>query len=160
MTIKQNKDKFEEVDDNTLISMKWYPPLDWINYKESEFFTDKISPQKRYFVMLYHAVLFLGLNEIGPVNINEMQFCVIALVTCALLESLLFSEMAEIVTNYSQDRSIIQNQMDQSFDVMCAINLSRQNKRDINDFFNSNLHKKIAQDEFNQLMLMISPSCQ
>lgn len=100
MTIIQNKDKVESIGNGEVISMQWYPPLDWIDFQKSEFFSDEITPWRKYTEMLYHAVLFLGLNEIGPVNVNEMQFCVLTLITCALLEALLFSEMAEIVTNY------------------------------------------------------------
>jgi hypothetical protein len=73
--------------------------------------------------MFYHGVLFLGLNEMGPVNENEMVFCVLVLVICAILESLLFSEMAEIVTNMNMKTNQIQTEMAESYDVMKAIHL-------------------------------------
>lgn len=53
--------------------------------------------------MVYYAVLFLGLNEIGPVNINELRFCAAALLSCAMLEALLFSDMASVLTSMQSD---------------------------------------------------------
>jgi hypothetical protein len=99
MTISKSKDRYEDIGQGEKRSLQWYAPTEWMDYSKSKLFTDEITPVEKYWIMFYHGVLFLGLNEMGPVNTNEMQFCIIVLVTCAILESLLFSEMAEIVTN-------------------------------------------------------------
>jgi hypothetical protein len=61
-TILQNAYEF---DDNGR-SLKWYPPYDWINYSDSKLFDEETSIIDRYSSMLYHAVLIIGNNEMGP----------------------------------------------------------------------------------------------
>jgi hypothetical protein len=63
---------------------------------------------KRYTLMFYHAVLFLGLNEIGPVNNNELMFATAALLACAMLEALLFSDMASVLTSLQSEVNEVQ----------------------------------------------------
>lgn len=54
------------------VEMKWYPPFDWINYKDSKMFTDQVSLLEKYLICLYHGVLIVGFNELGPVNTFEI----------------------------------------------------------------------------------------
>ena len=51
--------------------------------------------------MIYHSVLILGLNDLGPVNIEELIFLVITLLMATLMNSLVFSNMAVIASVFS-----------------------------------------------------------
>jgi len=75
----------------------WYMPLDWVNYVDQIMFTDNYPLMKRYTTMLYMAVLMLGANEIGPVNEFEMVFLIGALISAALLNALLFGNVASLI---------------------------------------------------------------
>ena len=66
---------------------KWYPPLDWINYKQSELFTDDIGIMKKYLICLYHGVLIVGFNELGPVNTHELLIMTLMLLGCAIINA-------------------------------------------------------------------------
>jgi hypothetical protein len=46
---------------------------------------------------LYHAVLMLGANEMGPVNEEELIFCVATLIITNILNAQIFGEMAVLV---------------------------------------------------------------
>ena len=61
------------------VAQKWYPPFDWLNYTESKLFTDEISLFRKYCICLYHGVLIVGFNEMGPVNAIEMfvMYCML-----------------------------------------------------------------------------------
>jgi hypothetical protein len=61
------------------VAMKWYPPFDWVNYKDSQLFTDNIGLLEKYLICLYHGVLIVGFNEMGPVNTAEIfaMFCML-----------------------------------------------------------------------------------
>jgi len=50
--------------------MTWYSPTDWLDYKESRLFTDEVSLFSKYAISVYHAVLVLGSNEMGPVSVE------------------------------------------------------------------------------------------
>ena len=75
----------------------WYMPLDWVNYVDQEVFTKNYSVRHRYSTMLYISILQLGSNEIGPVNEIEMLFLVFNLIIAALLNSLLFGDIAGLI---------------------------------------------------------------
>ena len=67
--------------------LTWIPPLDWLNYKDSEIFEEQTSKAKRYLTVLYHAVLMLGSNEMGPVNLPELAFCVFTLIATNIMNA-------------------------------------------------------------------------
>jgi len=52
---------------------------------------------KKYMLMYYYSLLYLGTNEIGPVHNIELLFALSFLLFSNLLNSLLFSDMAVIV---------------------------------------------------------------
>jgi hypothetical protein len=40
----------------------------------------------------------LGSNEIGPVNLIELLFCIIVLIITSLINAIIFGEMAVLIT--------------------------------------------------------------
>lgn len=78
-------------------SLRYIPPLDWITYANSELFSDEISNFKRYLVCLYYGVLILGLNEMGPVNTQEMLYFSLTLMMSAIMNSLIFSDLIMLI---------------------------------------------------------------
>ena len=82
----------------------WYMTIDWVNFvdyginKDSELYTLMF----RYWTMLYYGVLNLGSNEFGPVNEIEMLYLVITLIISALMNALLFGDVAGLVSQLSQ----------------------------------------------------------
>jgi hypothetical protein len=57
--------------------------------------------------MLYHSILYLGSNELGPVNSEEMMFAVVTLLTAALLNALLFGDVASLMQVLSRKQTAI-----------------------------------------------------
>jgi hypothetical protein len=54
---------------------QWYMPLEWLNYLDSNLLDESCDFWCQYGNSMYYSVLFLGINEIGPVNTNEIGFC-------------------------------------------------------------------------------------
>ena len=46
--------------------LDWIPPTNWLNYNESNMFSEETPLITKYLVVLYHAVLIIGNNEMGP----------------------------------------------------------------------------------------------
>ena len=63
---------FEVVEDGK--AMKWYPPLDYVNYVDSKLFDCDYPLIKRFFVLLYSAVMIFSGRELGLVNEIEFVF--------------------------------------------------------------------------------------
>lgn len=78
-------------------SLMYYPPLDWVDFTQSELLGDQISIFKKYLICLYYGVLILGLNEMGPVNTDEMLFFIFVLLLSALMNSLIFSDVVLLI---------------------------------------------------------------
>ena len=58
---------FNQVDDLGLL-LTWYPPTDWLWYEDSILFTDEYGILEKYLISVYHGVLVLGSNEMGPTS--------------------------------------------------------------------------------------------
>jgi flagellar biosynthesis regulator FlbT len=83
-------------------SLKYIPPLDWIYFAESEIFSPDITNFKRYLLCLYYGVLILGLNEMGPVNTEEMLYFSVVLMMSAIMNSLIFSDLIMLIDELSK----------------------------------------------------------
>ena len=97
LVVKQNKDEFEDGR-----SLRYYPPLDWLDFTASELFTDQISNLKKYLICLYYGVLILGLNEMGPVNEIEMLYFIFTLLLSSIMNSLIFSDVIMLIDELSK----------------------------------------------------------
>ena len=68
----------------------WIPPLDYIDlmtelYSESQLY--------QYSLSVYHAVLILGINDIGPRNTFQMIFISVMLIVSAIINASIFGNM-------------------------------------------------------------------
>ena len=48
---------------------------------------------------MYHATMILGGGELGPVNVEEMIYLICALTFSSILNSLIFGDIAGLMTN-------------------------------------------------------------
>lgn len=56
----------------------------------------------RYLTMYYYAVLIMGSNEMGPVNRIELMYMVCTLMAAALLNALIFGDIASLTMVFSR----------------------------------------------------------
>jgi len=68
-------------------SLKWYPPTDWVNFVDSNLFSNENSLAFKFLMSLYTAIMMLGSNEIGPVNKSEIAFCSVCLLISSLMNA-------------------------------------------------------------------------
>ena len=57
-------------------------------------YQEDTSPAFTYGLSLYYSVLYLGINEIGPVTINEMIVCIALLIISILVMTAQLSDVA------------------------------------------------------------------
>lgn len=80
----------------------WYMPLDWVNYEEEQLFIPQRDQFFRYTVLLYQALLNLGMNEFGPVNEVEYLYLGTTLIVSAVLNALIFGDIAGILAKLNK----------------------------------------------------------
>lgn len=97
----------KDVIDDFLTPMTWYPPLDWINYVDSIIFDDsKVGFGYKYSLSFYYSVLILGSNEIGPVNLEEMMYLTVTLISSLFLNAFLVSDIITIIFEFGKGDQI------------------------------------------------------
>lgn len=126
--------------------MKWYPPLDYLNYNSSVFFEG--NRWEQYLTCFYHSALLLGINEMGPVNESEMAFCSISILISLVVNANLFSEMAVLIARMDFKKTMYQNKLDTSNAVMERIELSWEQQELIREYLNKTQYSKDRQEEF------------
>jgi hypothetical protein len=136
----------------------WYMPLDWVNFVDQEMFTKKYSFAFRYKTMMYMAILQLGSNEIGPVNEIEMIFCVFNLIGAAILNALLFGDIAGLVGVLGKKDNYWQDSLDSANFVMMQIEMGDKDQDTIRDFMQVTNNSLSSQTELNIFFTTISPS--
>jgi hypothetical protein len=50
----------------------------------------------RYVMMLYYAIINLGTGEIGPVNFEELLFCVVTMIISSMVFTNTFSSIISV----------------------------------------------------------------
>lgn len=83
------------------LEKKWMPPLDWM-YLESDLFES--SNSKMFWTSLYHSVLMLNANELGPRTELELLFVGSILILGAIINANLFGNMAVIIQELSEQQ--------------------------------------------------------
>ena len=94
-TTQIGKDDFH-IHDGVSISQQWYPPTEWLNYPDNGWF--KGTAVQKYFKALYHSVLILGVNELGPVSILETVVILLMLFCSLFINANLFGELAVLIS--------------------------------------------------------------
>ena len=101
----------------------WYAPLDWIDFTQSKYFSNDYQFAMQYSSMLYYGVLILGSNELGPINEIEMLFMIVVLLMSALLNALIFGDIATLAQIVGKKGSELQEKLDAANSVMDNIKL-------------------------------------
>lgn len=127
-----NSDK-ELVYDGVGRSAQWYPPTEWLNYSDSTFF--KEGRWHTYIECFYHSILMIGLNEMGPVNPEEMLACVLSLLVASFINANLFGEMAVLIANLNKKVTLRQSKLDSANHVMKSLKLPDERQDEIREYF-------------------------
>jgi hypothetical protein len=103
----------------------WYSPIDWLNYGDAELGTtsEVYTFGFTYWLMIYYAVLNTGANEFGPVSVVDFVFVFMTLLISTMLVVLVFGDIVNQIGVLSQSDVSKQEMLDQSNEVMMAIEL-------------------------------------
>lgn len=89
----------------------------------------------KYFSAMYHAVLMLGSNEMGPTTTFEGAFISCVLVLCIIVNSNIFGEMAVLVQMMGKKSAKFQSIMDSANTTMKNLKISKSIQDEIRDYF-------------------------
>jgi len=136
----------------------WYTPLDWVDFPSQRLFTTEATKEYRYILLLYYSMLDMFLNELGPVNEVEMFVMIFSLLFGAVLNALIFGDIAFLISSLNKKDNQFQEKLDSGNAVMDQINLKEKDQDRIREFFLQTQTTREKQEEFSQFMETIPPS--
>lgn len=83
----------------------WIPPLDYIYLKTGLFGESQLY---QYSLSIYHALLILGINDIGPRNTFQMIFICVMLIVSAIINASIFGNMTVLLQSLNHKASNFQ----------------------------------------------------
>ena len=102
---------------------QWWIPFNWANYVDQRVFSKEYDNFFRYTTMMYEAILNIGSNEFGPVNNPEYLYLVCTLLFSAILNALIFGDIANLIFIIGKKDLNYQDKLDQANTVMENIEL-------------------------------------
>jgi hypothetical protein len=136
-------------------SKNWMPPLDYV-WVQTEFYDE--SRIFIYLSSLYHAILLLAGNDIGPRDEDQLIFVSVALVVGAIINANIIGELSVILYKVNKKSSDFQEKLDTANDAMRHLGLPELFQVEITGFLTYSKALLESQEELNAFLLMVSPS--
>ena len=83
-----------------------FQAANWANYSDTSLFLDETSLFEKFLISFYTAILMLGTNEIGPVNISEHLVLISFLIITSLANAQIFGEMAVLIATIMKKKTM------------------------------------------------------
>ena len=134
---------------------KWIPPLDYV-FITTNFYDEGID--HRYFSSIYHAVLMLTGNDLGPREIPQIIFVSVTLTAGAIINANIFGELAVILASLNRKATAFQAKLDTANAAMKTLGLDEKVQVQITGFLTYSKALLESQEELQAFLAMISPS--
>ena len=135
---------------------EWIPPLDYV-FVTSTFFEQSVS--YKYWMSLYHAVLMLTGNDIGPRNNTFQTIFVAVFVTIgALLNAYIFGELVVLVSVINEKNSQFVKKLDICNTAMKNQGISKQLQSEVIGYLTYTRSLLNSQQELETFLSLVSPS--
>lgn len=112
----------------------------------------------KYLSSLYHAILMLTGNDIGPRDEIQLMFLSFALGAGAIINANIIGELAVILNKLNRKASIFQAKLDVANDAMRHLGLPEKLQVEITGFLTYSKSLLESQEELEEFLHMISPS--
>lgn len=133
----------------------WLPPLDYV-YITTTFYEEQLF--RKYLSSLYHAVLILTGNDIGPRDEIQFVFLITFLTMGAIINANIIGELAVILAKLNRKATIFQAKLDTANEAMRHLNLPEKLQVEITGFLTYSKSLLESQEELGEFLSMISPS--
>jgi hypothetical protein len=134
---------------------KWIPPLDYV-YSETDVYDQSINYQ--YWMSLYHAVLMLTGNDIGPRGSLEVGFVAVFVTMGAIINANIFGELDVLVSAMNRKATIFQQKLDIANTAMENMSLPEKIQLRVLGYLAYTQTLLESQSELQTFLRMISPS--
>jgi len=134
---------------------KWLPPLDYVWIETDLYDQDKFF---QYWNSLYHAILMLAGNDVGPRGSFQMCFVWITLLAGSIINANIFGNMAVILQSLNKKATSFQEKLDNANETMKNLKIPTDLQEEIKGFFTFTQNTQDHQSELKIFMETLSPS--
>ena len=113
------------------IEQSWMPPLDYV-WVKTDIYERSIYFQ--YLSSLYHSVLMLTGNDMGPRTVYEYIFLILAVTGGAIVNALLFGELAVIISTLNLRQSRFNEKLEGAQTAMKNIGLPSELQNEVQSY--------------------------
>jgi hypothetical protein len=133
----------------------WMPPLDYV-WVQTEFYEQPLS--FRYFSCMYHSVLLLTGNDVGPRGYTQTIFATSTVLLGAIINANIFGELAVILATMNKNAALFQSKLDTANAAMKNLSLPEKLQVKVTGFLTYSKSLLESQEELELFLQMISPS--
>jgi hypothetical protein len=134
---------------------KWIPPLDYV-FVTTDYYDEGIDT--KYFSAIYHSVLMLTGNDLGPRTVFQYIFLLSIITAGAIINANIFGELAVILASLNRKASAFQAKLDTANGAMKNLGLEEKLQVQITGFLTYSKALLESQEEHESFLEMISPS--
>ena len=139
------------------INKDWVPPLWYVNFTANDLYTSSI--ERQYFMSFYISILMFGGNEIGGTTSLELAFTGLTMLFfSAIVNAVIFGEMAVLVETINRKDSEFQERIDTSNTAMKNLSLPDDIQKEVREFLIFTQGTLEQQTEMAKFFMMISSS--
>ena len=133
----------------------WIPPLDYV-FVSYSFYNQGVDTL--YFSSIYHSVLMLTGNDVGPRGVVQLIFLTTAVTAGAIINANIFGELAVILASMNRKGTAFQAKLDIANGAMKNLGLDEKLQVQITGFLTYSKALLESQEELESFLEMISPS--
>jgi hypothetical protein len=108
--------------------------------------------------MVYYSILAIGQNDYMPKNEEEYAFCMIVLLFSAILNTIIFGNIASMASSVAAKSLHFQHMIDDVNSVMDDLKLHESVKTQVREFFKKTLMVLGDQEDFDHFLSQLKPS--
>ncbi|CAI2363764.1 unnamed protein product [Moneuplotes crassus] len=134
---------------------KWMPPLDYVWVGTNIYSED---PFLQYCSSIYHSMLILGGNDLGPRGTFQLIFISTVLFGGAIINANIFGNMAVILQQLNKKASKFQEKVENANASMKNLSIPENIKEAVHRYLDYTKTTSDHQEEINKFLSLISPS--
>lgn len=137
------------------LNRDWLPPMDYV-WVGTEFY--EWSLEMQYCSSMYHAVLLLTGNDVGPRGYAQLIFASWSITLGAIINANIFGELAVILATMNRNAAVFQAKLDVANAAMKNLSLPEKLQVQVSGFLTYSKSLLESQEELEAFLQMISPS--
>lgn len=134
---------------------KWIPPLDYVYVTTDLYEKNRFS---QYCSSIYHALLMLGGNDIGPRGEFQILFVTLMLLIASIVNANIFGNIIVLIQSMNRKATVFQEKIDYAVETMKNLKVPDRLQEDVKKYITYTSSTEDYQNEYDRFLGMLSPS--